>query len=469
MPCQLPADCLNEIFEYLEDFEDKVTLYSCLLVNRLWCEVSVEILWKSIWNCRTLIACLPIESKEILLKNEIIISPPTSKPPLFNYITFIKVLQINKIGEEINNVFEDDPPALTRVVVAQEIFKMFMNKISLKKLNFYSSASYIKYIPFTSYPGAIDCLKNLAELNCNSNIHSVFFHQLSKICHNIQSLNIGLLKFISNGVTDLISVQRNLKYLSIIKSRCEDLTDMIIIPSIAGLPNTLIKLSLYGDECGIPLSFIAHFSNLQELILAFDDCNYLGFEKLRGVIFPKLHILKFKYGLPKHEYLTKFLENNGVNLERLELKYCNVNHSLNLAIVKSCPNLKSLGTIFSDNELGPLKVILNHCKQLESIRVECYDDCFNERELLEMVAKYSPKGFHELKLYYGYGAHSELFPKELDSFFTSLANRIPQKSLSFIIINGYKTKSLVFKEGNMEVIEKYIKLGVIKKFESTIK
>ena len=42
---QLPADCLNEIFEYLED--DKVTLRSCLLVNRLWCEVAVRILWRN--------------------------------------------------------------------------------------------------------------------------------------------------------------------------------------------------------------------------------------------------------------------------------------------------------------------------------------------------------------------------------------------------------------------------------------
>ena len=45
---QLPADCLNEIFEYLE--KDKATLRSCLLVNRLWCEVSVRILWRNIFD-----------------------------------------------------------------------------------------------------------------------------------------------------------------------------------------------------------------------------------------------------------------------------------------------------------------------------------------------------------------------------------------------------------------------------------
>src|SRR5438105_1207395 len=77
---RLPADCLNEIFENLK--EDKITLHSCLLVNRLWCEVSVRILWRDILNfiystpyehkqrvksavLITLIACLPSESKEL--------------------------------------------------------------------------------------------------------------------------------------------------------------------------------------------------------------------------------------------------------------------------------------------------------------------------------------------------------------------------------------------------------------------
>ena len=104
MAC-LPADCLNEIFENLE--EDKITLHSCLLVNRLWCEISVGILWRDIWSFisflsfqkrpqarlaifNTLIACLPYESSEFLCENgldenEIFVSASTSEPPLFNY------------------------------------------------------------------------------------------------------------------------------------------------------------------------------------------------------------------------------------------------------------------------------------------------------------------------------------------------------------------------------------------------
>src|SRR6266542_1880542 len=108
MPCQLPADCLNEIFEYLE--KDKVALHSCLLVNRLWCEVSVRILWRNIWIVNsvglhnrlkietsiinTLIASLPNESKQLLRKKRFLNSTQISNTSLFDYASFCRVLPI---------------------------------------------------------------------------------------------------------------------------------------------------------------------------------------------------------------------------------------------------------------------------------------------------------------------------------------------------------------------------------------
>src|SRR2546421_5267307 len=54
----------------------------------------------------------------------------------------------------------------------------------------------------------LDCLTNLSELSCSSNVHSEFFHQLSKICHNIQSLNIRFKDTVPNGLKDLRSEER---------------------------------------------------------------------------------------------------------------------------------------------------------------------------------------------------------------------------------------------------------------------
>src|SRR6266496_2921108 len=102
---QLTTDCLEEIFEYLED--DKITLCSCLLVNRLWCEISVRILWRIIRNYNTLIACLPNESKEILFRNKIITSTLTLKPPIFNYASFCKHLSVCNVIHKIRKLLNE--------------------------------------------------------------------------------------------------------------------------------------------------------------------------------------------------------------------------------------------------------------------------------------------------------------------------------------------------------------------------
>src|SRR5256886_10092881 len=115
---QLPSDCLNEIFEYLKD--DKVTLRSCLLVNRLWCEVSVRILWRSIRNYNTLIACLPNDSKEILSKNGIVTSTSASRPPMFNYASFCKILSTRQVNRNIRQLLN---PQNLISKVTREIYK----------------------------------------------------------------------------------------------------------------------------------------------------------------------------------------------------------------------------------------------------------------------------------------------------------------------------------------------------------
>src|ERR1051325_1911354 len=315
----LPADCLNEIFEYFEN--DKVTLHSCLLVNQLWCEISVRILWTSVWNYNTLIACLPNESKEILFTNGIITSTPTSKPPLFDYVAFIKNLEIDKIIENILENYQSTiQPDLNykKYVVAQEIYKLLMNKIpSLKNLHFYSST--ITCIPnttFTLYPGARDCLANLSKLSCSSDIYPEFFYQLSQICHNIHSLKIKFTRVISNGLTDLIFAQKNLKCLDITQLSEENYLTQII-HSLTKHSNTIIKLRLY--DFVESLSFITKFVNLQELILSF-GCKII-FKELEYVTFPQLQVLNFTYyGYLKWESLQKFLENNGKNLKELYME-----------------------------------------------------------------------------------------------------------------------------------------------------
>ncbi len=53
----------------------------------------------------------------------------------------------------------------------------------------------------------MDCLRNLSELICYSDIYSELFYRPSQKCHKIQSLNISMRKVISNGLADLIKLK----------------------------------------------------------------------------------------------------------------------------------------------------------------------------------------------------------------------------------------------------------------------
>ena len=100
-----------------------------------------------------------------------------------------------------------------------------------------------------------------------------------------------------------------------------------------------------------------------------------------------------------------------------------------------------------------LKEIFNSCQLFKSFRASYYLQ--GGKKLLEIIAKYSPKNFHELTLH----NHVKLNSNDLESFFINWKTRESQKSLSFIVnnfVDNNKTK---------EIIRKYKNLGVIKKFE----
>ena len=144
----------------------------------------MRIFWSNVQNYSTLIACLPNESKEIFSKNGIIISTPYLRFPIFNYATFCKVLSINRVHYEIKGLLKKPQQNLNNNthIVVQEICKMLMSQISsLKSLTFLQ----YNYLTFTFYPGSKDCLKNLSELHCNSEISSEFFYHLSQIYNHL--------------------------------------------------------------------------------------------------------------------------------------------------------------------------------------------------------------------------------------------------------------------------------------------
>ncbi|RGB32485.1 hypothetical protein C1646_762855, partial [Rhizophagus diaphanus] len=101
----------NEIIQYFR--KDISTLYSCILINRLWCRLAIPLLWEDPFPKKDLFLseCLKnLHFIEIYLcklnedvktklykygvNNNLISSNSTL---LFNYLSFIKYLNIDKI------------------------------------------------------------------------------------------------------------------------------------------------------------------------------------------------------------------------------------------------------------------------------------------------------------------------------------------------------------------------------------
>src|SRR6266498_1826107 len=189
----LPRECIKDIFEAM--YNDYKTLYSCLLVNRLFCKIIVPILWRNTWYfgyndhiinslSRTYFSCLADESKELIKNNNIDISPPTQHSPLFNYTEYCQYIffqQIRCMSRNFNNRSHTNSELLQ-----EEFIKLFLTRCTK-----------IVHLDFFYYPRGIEnislssSLSHLCELHCDTITSSEIFFELSKTSHKIQRLYIS--------------------------------------------------------------------------------------------------------------------------------------------------------------------------------------------------------------------------------------------------------------------------------------
>src|SRR5215213_10306676 len=90
----LPLELLTETIKYIED--DYQALYSCILVNKQWCNINIPTLWKNPFVCedsiKILINCMLEEDKDFLTRNCIELTfELLEKPPLYNYARFCTI------------------------------------------------------------------------------------------------------------------------------------------------------------------------------------------------------------------------------------------------------------------------------------------------------------------------------------------------------------------------------------------
>src|SRR6266542_1631229 len=182
---ELNKDILFLIFEELQD--DSKSLFSCLMVNRLWCETVIPILWRNLWRYTIsyddkvslyyiITFFLSDDIKEFLTKQH-----PQSI--LFDYLSFCRSINV----DILNTIISIGSSSLyNQFLLQREIYSLLIKKCpELKYLDIGSIKHQIFY-----FPEAKARLESICELKCDTSIDSSYFYGLARICQYIQRLII---------------------------------------------------------------------------------------------------------------------------------------------------------------------------------------------------------------------------------------------------------------------------------------
>ncbi|CAG8466950.1 7190_t:CDS:2 [Funneliformis caledonium] len=214
-----PIECFNGIFKHIEN--DKSTLHSCLLVDRLWCRMIIPILWSrtfsliqnsknsSLFLTGTYLSFLNDEERQ-LYNHYPELYPTTKFEHLFNYPSFLKefyydlMYSIVKFWVKTNTNLDISTKYNCQIIltiscnISQSLFKMFLrNNVQINLMNI-KSFEFYPDLPFLSnLHNSFSNLKSfqfnadLQPLNTFSNTYS-FLKSLPRSCNDISHLLLNV-------------------------------------------------------------------------------------------------------------------------------------------------------------------------------------------------------------------------------------------------------------------------------------
>jgi hypothetical protein len=391
---------------------DNNTLFNCLLVNKLWCELTIPTLWSDCLNHRLklrsfyeknislvkiLLTFLSEKSKNILIEKEINLSFIQTQKPLFNYISFCRTIVTFDVAKVIKDCFDPPLSENQEKVIEEEFYDMIFDKcFKLNHLNISHELYYKKH----DMMRLKDSLSNLVELICGQCMDEEIFYNLAKICVNIKKLELkGSNKNNNQGLIKLIEVQNKLEYFIYSGDKgqnwdnfCEEIGQALIKHK-----NTLKHINAKIRLC-IPPTILDSFENLETLILGYSTRTMNG---LHLVKLPKLQNLRVCYLTE----LKELIQNTSGNLKTIQIHN---QHSQNLkvedimqiiiAIYQHCPKLEYVCIPFVDTIDDALGDLLINCNQLKNIIIY-HDGSFNEGDaVLKILLKSTSKKLQRIEM-----------------------------------------------------------------------
>jgi hypothetical protein len=483
-------DILFLLFEELID--DSKTLFSCLMVNKLWCETIVPILWRNPWCYRGINYSgknyllvifsfyLTDDIKEFLTRQGIQLPSSIYQSLSFDYLSFCKSMNINVINEII--YFAAYRNQFLFFLLQQEIYNVFIRKCSeIKYLDMKSIKHQLHY-----FPEAKTRLSSLCELKCDKSIESSYFYGLSCICRNIERLIIiNVDTKYNSGMVKLIEVQKNLKYFeweddfddSYFKENPYKEIFMALMKKEDTLNHLIVNFKF------VDFGYYYHYTFLHKVLLKlrklktlkFYPSNFNGYnleEKLKLLVCYDLEI--FKIDDLYHKTINCIVENSGGFLKEILIRYNYYNayksyneDSLTLirTIRKKCPLIEhlSLDFPFTKDHLIELEKLLEVCQNLRVLLLSIllYSNDIkklqeqiweNGENILEIIIRSSPTNLRELRFVGGMQFSLKSLEKFLENWKghpISIISRDP-------IYSEYDYTKLIDKYKNNGVIKEFI-------------
>jgi hypothetical protein len=436
----LNRDVLYLIFEQLQD--DKNTLYSCLLVNKTWCETTIPILWRNPWKSlkekneglllSVIISHLSNVTRKKIRKNKLLTN--FYQKPLFNYISFCRHLNLKEIRRIIIKFYKN-----FSLKVLNVILRLFINK-NMKFTHLYIRQEFDK---INHIRGAASCFSGIEFLSCKTDINDKILSKLIEACHSIKNLRLFIRAKNNNyGIIKLIKTQKKLLNVSLVPTYNDSFYNNTLENSLVKHAKTIQYFKIAKHPTTNILSSLINLKVLELGNNSFD----MKWNCLKNLSLPFLQILKANF-IPS-QVLTDLIENtNGTLLEIENVKADN--KGLIQAIYRSCPNLKYLKLLLSNSNIMEFETLLIKCQYLNELYIIVDSSQFDWDKLFDILTKSSSTSLFKFKF--------DSLPTfvSLKLFFDNWKGRQPM----FLQIITYCYKIY------LELIEKYKAEGVINKFD----
>ncbi|GBC06205.1 hypothetical protein RclHR1_06690010 [Rhizophagus clarus] len=482
MSIKLPIECLIEIFEFIiqQNF-DYITLRSCSLVNRQWCAVAMPMLWeeplmnlqdelthdKMCMPITTYIMCLSDETKIILSKCGIKITPTLKRKATFNYTSYLRSLDNVMLFdaaemwiEKCNATPKEEQCFSSIFQTYQLLEQLYRNFIAscdnLRQLNLRRSDQ-IKnlsdvFLRLHFFPGAEKSLSFLNEFSFDGCMEPEIFHQASEISKNIQHLCINCICNDNKGLAELIRVQQK-PLLTLSLEATTNFRFPNIENSLRYKVNFLTSLTINRM---FSMDIFSSCNNLEKLAITHRE--YFSKELMEKFVnsnFRKLRELQLQLDFPYLHQISTLIKNTRGSLSSIYLYWITPHDTNNFSLLMStiimyCPNLTEYLGSYANAVINYfLPLLFQKCSKLEYFYIYDNGSAFYDiSNVMKSISKIIPTNLKMMWLSESWTCNTEA----LNLFLEGCEKRL-SKPLLFSICNRTHQHD--------EIIEKYIVKNVL--------